>query len=93
MKYYSRYKDANDYLDVNNGMSYMNNYMDMNDLINTYYSSEMSNLSLKSLKDVILKFDYDYHEAYYHCTVKRSLFTNSKYKKDLVNNRRNIEFI
>lgn len=90
MKYYSRYKDANDYLDVNNGMSYMNNYMDMNDLINTYYSSEMPNLSLK---DVILKFDYDYHEAYYHCTVKRSLFTNSKYRKDLVNNRKNIEFI
>lgn len=89
MKYY-RYKDANDYLDINNGMSYMNNYMDMNDLIDTYYSSEMSNLSLK---DVILKFDYDYHEAYYHCAVKRSLFTNSRYKKDLVNNRKNIEFI
>lgn len=89
MKYY-RYKDANDYLDINNGMSYMNNYMDMNDLIGTYYSSEMPNLSLK---DVILKFDYDYHEAYYHCAVKRSLFTNSRYKKDLVNNRKNIEFI
>lgn len=89
MKYY-RYKDANDYLDINNGMSYMNNYMDMNDLIDTYYSSEMPNLSLK---DVIPKFDYDYHEAYYHCAVKRSLFTNSRYKKDLVNNRKNIEFI
>lgn len=72
---------------MNNDTGYLGNRNDINDLIYTYYTPK------HLFKDFILKFNYDYQDEYYHTEVKRSLFTNSKYRMDLVNNRRTIKFI